>query len=494
MPISGEQPNTRDDFKINVLQYILIFAISSLVLIGGTANYYISAQSPIGETAQDSNYAEDDYGGGQDGFLKGELTVFDDDYVVELFVSGLHFPTAIDFVGNDLLVLEKNTGKVIRINENGEIDKEPVLVVPVYNYEESGLLGIATTPNHVFLYFTESFEANDPQKPNKNTVYQYDWDGNNLTNPILIKELSADSWSHNGGVFAKGQNGEIYFVTGDDGKVTIFQNHPSYPSSNETGSIFKIYTDDDNRVELFAVGIRNSFGLAVDPVTGYLWQTENGPREYDEINLVKNKFNSGWMTIMGPSNRSDAIIDQSLYEKGIQSLEGFAYSDPEFSWHTPVGVTAIAFPDMTNFGKYQDWLFVGDFNNGRIYKFQLNSDRTEFIFSAPNLKDLVYDSDDKLNEIVFAETFPGGVTDIKFGHDAMYVVSPFNHGSIYKIYPKQPIVHPSQTSLPDTPILEIEETSEELPLAGIILTIIGAVIIGIIVSVRKKRKAKLSNN
>ena len=45
-----------------------------------------------------------------------------------------------------------------------------------------------------------------------------------------------------------------------------------------------------------------------------------------------------------------------------------------------------------------------------------------------------------------------------------------------------------------SPILEIEETSEELPLAGIILTIIGAIIIGIIVSVRKKRKAKLSNN
>ena len=463
-----------------MLQYILIITISSLVLIGGTANYYVSAQ--------DSNYAEDDYGGGQDGFLKGEVTVFDDDYVVELFVSGLHFPTTIDFIGNDLLVLEKNTGKVIRINENGEMDKEPVLVVPVYSYDESGLLGIVTAANHVFLYFTESFEANDSQKPNKNTVYQYDWDGNNLTNPILIKELSADFWSHNGGVFAKGQNEEIYFVIGDDNKRTIFQNQPSVPSSNETGSIFKIYTDDDNRVELFAVGIRNSFGLAVDPVTGYLWQTENGMKAYDEINLVKNRFNSGWSMIMGPSNRTDGISDATFYERGIQSLEGFVYSDPKFSWHTTIGVTAIAFPDMTNFGKYQDWLFVGDFNNGRIYKFQLNSDRTEFIFSAPNLKDLVYDSDDKLNEILFAETFPGGVTDIKFGNDAMYVVSPFNHGSIYKIYPKQPIPPLSQTGLPDVPTLEIEDKSEEFPYAGIILAIIGAVIVGMLVSIKKKRK------
>jgi uncharacterized protein YjbI with pentapeptide repeats/glucose/arabinose dehydrogenase len=321
------------------------------------------------------------------------------------------------------------------------MDKEPVLVVPVAQAAEGGLLGIATTSNHVFLYFTEPSPTQE-----KNTVYQYDWDGNNLTNPILIKKLSADS-KHNGGVFAKGQNKEIYFIIGDDDKDTIFQNIPSAPSSNETGSIFKIYTDDNNHVELFAVGIRNSFGLAVDPITGHLWETENGTHVFDEINLVKNRFNSGWKSIMGPADRDffdggtkfvhpSKILDASWIKP--QSLEGFVYSDPEFSWHTTVGVTAIAFPDMNNFGKYKDWLFVGDFNNGRIYKFQLNSDRTEFIFSTPNLKDLVYDNDDELNEILFAETFSGGITDIKFGHDAMYVVSHYD-GSIYKIYPRQSI-------------------------------------------------------
>ena len=365
-----------------------------------------------------------------------ELTIFDDNYIVEKFVSGLDFPTTMDFVGNDLLVLEKMTGKVIRISENGEIDKEPVLVVPAAQDAEGGLLGIATTHNHVFLYFTEHRSTYYTHVPAKNTVYQYDWDGKNLTNPILLKELAADTPIHNGGVFAKGKNGEIYFVIGDDLKDTIFQNIPSAPTDNETGSIFKIHTDDNNQVELFAVGIRNSFGLAVDPVTGYLWETENGVVTYDEINLVKNGFNSGWKTIMGPSDRVDAWLDTSGTKP--QSLQGFVYSDPEFSWHTTIGVTAIAFPDMINFGEYRDWLFVGDFQNGRIYKFQLNSDRTEFIFSAPNLKDLVYDNDDELNEILFAETFPGGlITDIKFGHDAMYVVSPFDDGSIYKIYPKQ---------------------------------------------------------
>jgi len=444
-----------NNFKINMLQYISVFAI---VIFFTSFLSFSEAAEPDWLNAEESNpylvcQRWLDIGCPDD-------LVFDDDYILEKFVTGLNFPTAMDFIGNDLLVLEKNTGKVIRINENGEIDKEPVLVIPVSPNAEGGLLGIATTPNHVFLYFTEFLKPNvkgigfvvEKTLVPKNTVYQYDWDGKNLTNPILIKKFSADSPIHNGGVFAKGQNNEIYFVIGDDQKNTIFQNIPSVPSNNETSSIFKMYTDDNNRVELFAVGIRNSFGLAVDPATGYLWETENGENIYDEINLVKNRFNSGWKSMMGPSDRVDARLTLPTHDIHIppQSLEGFIYSDPEFSWHTSVGVTAIAFPDMNNFGKYQDWLFVGDINNGKIYKFQLNSDRTEFIFSTPSLKDLVYDDDDgKLNEIIFAEGFLGGITDIKFGHDAMYVISPFDNGSIYKIYPKQPIPPPTPTTEQD---------------------------------------------
>ena len=49
----------------------------------------------------------------------------------------------------------------------------------------------------------------------------------------------------------------------------------------------------------YAYGIRNSFGIDFDPVTGKLWDTENGPGYGDEINLVKPGFNSGWGKIQG---------------------------------------------------------------------------------------------------------------------------------------------------------------------------------------------------
>ena len=90
--------------------------------------------------------------------------------------------------------------------------------------------------------------------------------------------------------------------------------------------------------------------MAVDPLTGNLWQTENGMQVYDEINLVENRFNSGWSAITGPSDRVDAITDPVLFEKGIQSLEGFVYSDPEFSWYDSVTPTALEFPNF-GFGK-----------------------------------------------------------------------------------------------------------------------------------------------
>ena len=378
-----------------------------------------------------------------------EPIIYDNDYKIEKFVTGLKWPTTMTFVGDDILVLEKDTGKVIRIKDNGVVYNEPVLDVPVNITFESGLLGIASVSNHVFLYFTESESGFDKVgfETSKHTVYQYDWNGKKLTNPTLIKELPAVGYlGLHGGVMTTGLNNEVYFAIGDQGQSGVFENRaddPCYiidfvdsecPSKSvyETSSIFKIDTENDNSVELFAMGIRNSFGLGVDPVTGYLWDTENGANYYDEINLVMPGFNSGWNHVMGPvdSDNPDTGGAQAIPPQ----FENFVYSDPELSWYETVGPTAIVFPNLISFGKYSDGLFVGDFHNGRIHTFQLNSDRTEFIFPDPTVD---VDSTFLYNDF-FALNFRGGISDIEFRDDAMYVVSIMD-GSIYKIYPKDPL-------------------------------------------------------
>ena len=405
-----------------------------------------------------------------------EPIISDDNLIVKKFSTGLEYPTTMCFIGDDMLVLEKNTGKVIRIKDNGVHYNEPVLDVAVDAHWESGLLGITCISNHVFLYFSESESGSDTTKlhdqPMKNRVYRYDWNGEKLINPILIKELPGNldgGHRHNGGAMTKSQNSEIYFVIGDLGQRATFQNIPN-KTIYETSSIFKIDTESSNSVELFAMGIRNSFGLSVDPETGYLWDTENSAHHYDEINLVKSGFNSGWMHVMGPVDRDNPDIN------GIQTVpppfENFIYSDPEFSFERPVAVTAIEFPDGDSFEKYSDWLFVGDYNNGRIYKFQLNSERTGFIFSNPELSDLVLDDNDEIDEILFAEGFQT-ISDIEFHDDAMYVVSIFD-GSIYKIY--EPTVE------------EANKIVQEMILTLILVVIVIVVTVGVMIYVIRRKR------
>ena len=405
-----------------------------------------------------------------------EPIISDDNLIVKKFSTGLEYPTTMCFIGDDMLVLEKNTGKVIRIKDNGVHYNEPVLDVAVDAHWESGLLGITCTSNHVFLYFSESESGSDTtafhKQPMKNLVYRYDWNGEKLINPILIKELPGNldgGHRHNGGAMTKSQNSEIYFVIGDLGQRATFQNIPN-KTIYETSSIFKIDTESSNSVELFAMGIRNSFGLSVDPETGYLWDTENSAHHYDEINLVKSGFNSGWMHVMGPVDRDNPDIN------GIQTVpppfENFIYSDPEFSFERPVAVTAIEFPDGDSFEKYSDWLFVGDYNNGRIYKFQLNSERTGFIFSNPELSDLVLDDNDEIDEILFAEGFQT-ISDIEFHDDAMYVVSIFD-GSIYKIY--EPTVE------------EANKIVQDMILTLILVVIVIVVTAGVMIYVIRRKR------
>ena len=74
----------------------------------------------------------------------------------------------------------------------------------------------------------------------------------------------------------------------------------------------------------YGYGIRNSFGLASDPVTGDIWDTENGALAYDEINLVKPGFNSGWVKVMGP------ISGSYVSKRPLFNLTGSKYIDPAF--------------------------------------------------------------------------------------------------------------------------------------------------------------------
>jgi glucose/arabinose dehydrogenase len=260
----------------------------------------------------------------------------------------------------------------------------------------------------------------------------------------------------------------VYLVIGDvDGHQTQAQNQQSGGEEPDgTSGILRITQDgkpvgssgilgDSYPLNLYyAYGIRNSFGFDFDPVTGNIWDTENGPGYGDEINLVEPGFNSGWLEITGMSSNAD---DFDLEEDGLVSFDGKGeYSDPEFEWRDTLGPTAVKFLNSDKLGaEYVNDMFVGDIVNGRIYHFELNQDRTELILDGL-LADKVAatESVTELEQIIFAEDF-GGITDLEVGPDGyLYVVS-LGHGAIYRILPATDVV-----STPDVEA-DVEEEEEE---------------------------------
>ena len=374
--------------------------------------------------------------------------IFDEDYKIEIVVEDLEKPSSMIFIGNEMFVTELETGKILKISDNGIVQTILELSVSPYTNECAGcgLLGMTNLGEDVYIYYT-TIPTSDQERQNIVTKYRYD--GKSFVEPVIIKKIHGTEIDHNGGAMTTGINNDIYFVVGDQTEVSEYINFPTSEKWNystelqsivrgslyldngieDTAGIFKIH---DGEIERFAMGIRNSFGLAVDPETGFLWETENGPQMYDEINLVEEKFNGGWIVFNGPSTAPDSkVMDQFLPEI-IINYKDYKYSEPEFSWHVPVSPTAIEFPNSPDFEKYSDYAFVGAFNTGTIYKFQLNTDRTQFIFEDESLKDLVYNDLDNNEEIIFVTGINGGVSDIVFNDDEMYIISIYD-GVIYKI-------------------------------------------------------------
>ena len=340
----------------------------------------------------------------------------DHNFTVEEYINGLQLPTTIAFIDNDLLVLEKNGN--VRLIRDGILQFTPVLTLEVSKTIEEGLIGILVKDNLVYLHYT----TEDPTtKTASNWFYKYLWDGNKLINPQLVKEIHGGSKMHNSGVMTMDTNGTVFMVMGDLGNRTgLLQNHIS-GEPDDTSVIMPI----DSLGDYYAIGIRNSYGLSFDPITGFLWDTENGHESFDEINLVRKNFNSGWDKIQGPSHYN---------QENIFPLEEFEYSDPEFSWEKPVGVTSIHFIQSPLFQEYHNSVFVGDFHHGILYKFILNEKRDGFLFQDDMLNDLVLNVDDKLTEIIFGTGF-GGITDIKEGPDGLIYVVSIGNEKIYRIIP-----------------------------------------------------------
>ena len=451
------------------------------------------------------------YIGGHYLSVNAEEFITNDDLKLELVAEGFKSPISMGFIGqNDLLVLEKE-GKVQRV-----IDKKilpyPILDITsiINSAGERGLLGIAISEGNgsdndnrynkdldIYLLYTEkttnSEFVNNYCSPENcksndlvvNSLYKYKFKNDKLVNPELLLRTPVDrnsSLFHIGGVITVGPDKNVYVTAGDGNicvspedcenllsegalrsQTTNFENGIR-PSGN--GGILSVNVNGeisnydnilgyDYPLNLYyAYGIRNSFGIDFDPITGYLWDTENGPAFGDEINLVKPGFNSGWAkkqgvwSIVNPSQlavdpppgkeRGYHLSDNPQITNESDRFVNFngngKYSDPEFTWNYTVGVTSIEFFNSDKLGKeYKNDLFVGTFNDGLIYNFNLNNDRTQLALNG-ELQDKVAETNEQLQDVIFGKNMES-ITDLETGPDGYLYVLSIGEGKLWRIVP-----------------------------------------------------------
>jgi glucose/arabinose dehydrogenase len=427
------------------------------------------------------------------------VTILDDsDLEVELVTEGFESPTSMAFIGNhgDMLILEKSGEVILFMNENKS--KISLLNFTVNDQTERGLLGAdvldnmadlhttaiaearsnnqATIPiggnsinnasttsppptsTFAFFYLTEASKEDRTQVLG-NRIYRFEWNptDKSLSNGTLILDLPVlPGENHNGGkLIADSENRHIYAVIGDLNRKGMLQNFKNGSLPDDTSVILRINPDGSpaqgnpfldvsrsdesyaNLSKYYAYGIRNSFGLAIDPLTHILWDTENGPDGFDEINLVRPGFNSGWTTVMGPIERSNVTSENNL----VNFLGSSSYADPVFSWGRAVGVTDIEFYNSDRLGDdYTNNIFVADANNGHLYFFEVNEDRSGLKFGDSRLSDdLVASNDRERTEVTFSTRFPSSITDIETGPDGFLYVLTFHptKGSLSRIVPQE---------------------------------------------------------
>jgi aldose sugar dehydrogenase len=292
---------------------------------------------------------------------------------VVVVTKALSFPWSLAFLPDGSMLVTERESR-LRIIRNGVLDPKPVAGAPVgYSFGESGLPGavhgymdIALHPRFaenrfVYLTYTKPLveKSAKPLDEKQRTVAlaRGRWDGHGLTEVRDIFVAEAPGTSR----IAFGRDGTLFMTTtGRDpqdpntqgGKVLRFRDDGSIPNDNP------FVGKPGHRPEVYSLGHRSALGLAVHPVTGELWQNENGPNGGDEINIIRPGLNYGWPLV------SYGRTYQGPWQAKAPGHQGF--EPPIVYWMPSIAVSGMAFYQGDRFPKWKGDVFVGALRTGEI--------------------------------------------------------------------------------------------------------------------------------
>lgn len=262
---------------------------------------------------------------------------------VETVAENLEVPWSIVFDPGGRMIFTERPGRV-RVVENGRLRPEPLArIAEVEPSSESGLMGLVLHPRFAenrLLYVAYAYRGRGGQLVR---VARYRETGTGLADATVVIENIPAAPNHAGCRLGFGPDGKLYVTTGDATDRALAQRLDSLAGKtlrlNEDGSV-----PSDNpfvgragaRPEIWTLGHRNAQGLAWQPETGLMFQTEHGPSGFDgpgggdEVNVVERGKNYGWPTIHHEQARAGLESPLLEYTPAVAPASGMFYTRGAF--------------------------------------------------------------------------------------------------------------------------------------------------------------------
>ena len=253
---------------------------------------------------------------------------------VTTIVRDLEVPWEIAFLPDRRALITERPGRVRLMSHDGRLRAEPAARVAVSGEGEGGLLGLAVDPEFrrnrlVYLYRTVG---------GGNQVARYRLDGARLREQAVIVDDIPGGFVHDGGRLQFGPDRRLYISTGEAGQPSLAQDRASLG-----GKVLRLGPATYRgagaaRPEVYSFGHRNPQGFDWQPGSGRLVATEHGPsggdgpRGFDEVNVVRAGANYGWPQVFGRDRRAGTAAPVALYEEAIAPSGGSFVSLPGSAW------------------------------------------------------------------------------------------------------------------------------------------------------------------
>lgn len=332
-------------------------------------------------------------------------------FYARLVASGLEAPTAMQFAPDGRLFITLQGG-AIRIVKDGQLLAEPFVQLPVHASGSAGLLGLAFDPSfetspYVYVYYTTA------TLPRHNRISRITADGDRAVpqSEVVVFELDVqESGGHNGGALHFGPDGLLYAAVGENhngansqtldnlfGKILRLNSDGTIPLDNPFAEI----TTGRNQA-IWALGLRNPFTFAFDPVTGRMFINDVGQSTWEEINEGVAGANYGWPTSEGPTSNPEITSPLHVYGHGASSDTGCAITGGTFYPSHPSAPSTLL-------GRY----VFADYCGGWIRHLDPMEPSTSTLFA----------------------TGISGPVDLKVGPDgALYYLARGNTGAVFSIH------------------------------------------------------------